>query len=256
MHQYQEDSDGVLKELGLNSRRPDGRPHMRRQPVLALISCRPQVPENHQHLLLALRRNGWQVHEFPSQMEWDEILQEVVPDVLLLLGEVVDVQRLNEIIGLVKRRGEGVCVVAQVASAGPGMRMAILKAGADVCLNLAESSEAWVAAELIAVIEAVHQARTFGLARGWSLTASGRTLIGPHGVKLGLTPVEARFLECLFSSPGCCIRRSTSEQDGEKSRKLDVVVARLRNKARAFGIDLPLRAVRHWGYIFLADLTE
>ncbi len=228
-----------------------------RPPVLVLMTCEDAAlsPGDQGHLVMTLRRGGWLVYAEQPGGNWAERLEEVAPDVLLVRSGAAQAGFVTHIIGLVKGRGQGVCVVAQFGAVAPGLRIAALKAGADICLSLPDAAGPWLAAELLAVVEASRRSRSLGLSRGWTLNEARRCLLGPQGISLSLTPVEGKFLSRLFASPGCCLRRSESG-NGEQSRRLDVMVSRLRSKARQAGVDLPLRAVRHWGYIFLAELTD
>ncbi|AHV92483.1 response regulator transcription factor [Bordetella holmesii] len=226
-------------------------------PLLALINCQGAVlsASDQDHLETAFRRGGWQVYRLSLDDDWEHKLGEFTPDVLLVRSGAAGTASVTRIIRLVKGRGQGVCVAVQYGDVAPGLRIAALKAGADICFSLAETGGPWLAAELLAVVDAARRSRGQGLSRGWSLSDTRRTLFGPYGVTLPLTPIEGRFLARLFSSPGCCVRRGANAQ-GMQSRHMDVLVSRLRSKARRAGVDLPLHAVRHWGYIFLAELTE
>lgn len=228
-----------------------------RPPVLMLLTCQDArlTSSDQDHLVMTLRRGGWQVYAEHPDSSWPEKLGEVAPDVLLVRGGAAQASWVTYIIGLVKGRGQGIGVVVQFGEVAPGLRIAALKAGADICLSLPEAAGPWLAAELLAIIEAARRSRSLGLSRGWSLSDTRRVLVGPQGRTLPLTPVESEFMARLFSSPGCCLRRDESGS-GAQSRRLDVMVSRLRSKAREAGVDLPLRAVRHWGYIFLAELTD
>ena len=228
-----------------------------RIPVLALVNCQGAAlsSSDQDYLETAFRRGGWQVYSIGMDGDWQHKLGELTPDVLLVRSGAAGTSCVTHIIRLVKERGQGVCVAVQYGDVAPGLRIAALKAGADICFSLTDTGGPWLAAELLAVVQAARRSRSLGLSRGWSLSDTRRTLFGPQGVTLPLTPIEGQFLAGLFSSPGCCVRRSANAQ-GMQSRRLDVLVSRLRSKARQAGVDLPLRAVRHWGYIFLSELTE
>jgi len=78
-------------------------------------------------------------------------------------------------------------------------------------------------------------------------------LSGPAGERLPLTVTERVFFIRLLNAPGQCLRRERffpgNPQEG--ARSVDVLVSRLRSKARRLDIELPVLAVRGWGYIFL-----
>ena len=91
----------------------------------------------------------------------------------------------------------------------------------------------------------------------------GWTLVAPDGRSLGLTTAEREFMTALLSAPGYRLTRQELQSrgvgqgdggaDGQASRGLDVMVSRLRRKALAAGISLPVRSVRRWGYMFAAE---
>lgn len=94
----------------------------------------------------------------------------------------------------------------------------------------------------------------------WRLAEGGRVLAGPHGQRLPLTFAESAFFLRLLGAPGhrlpreqlvCAPPRRSARR--QSSRSVDVLVSRLRAKAQRLGVQLPLLAVRQWGYILLAD---
>ncbi|ANN68212.1 helix-turn-helix domain-containing protein [Bordetella bronchialis] len=98
-------------------------------------------------------------------------------------------------------------------------------------------------------------------APAWRLREGGWTLLSPQGKRLGLTTLERLFMLALFEAPNHSLARSElgslaagRGEAGERSvtspRGVDVMVSRLRRKAQAMGMPLPLRSVRRWGYMF------
>ncbi|AVJ29983.1 response regulator transcription factor [Achromobacter spanius] len=98
---------------------------------------------------------------------------------------------------------------------------------------------------------------------GWRLANKGWTLISPKGRTLGLTTGERDFLSRLVKSPDRKISRDAFLADGAdeadsgitRRRFVDVMISRLRRKAAANQMTLPIRAVHGWGYMFAADIT-
>ncbi|CAM3714711.1 OmpR/PhoB-type domain-containing protein [Bordetella sputigena] len=101
-------------------------------------------------------------------------------------------------------------------------------------------------------------------ARGWRLREGGWTLLSPQGQRLALTTLERLFMLALFNAPNHSLARNElgtlaagRADAGDKSatspRGVDVMVSRLRRKAQAMGMPLPLRSVRRWGYMFTED---
>ena len=84
-----------------------------------------------------------------------------------------------------------------------------------------------------------------GLARGHARARAG----GPAGERLPLTATERAFLVRLLNAPDHCLRRErflprNAAVERDSVRRVDVLVSRLRSKARRLDIDLPVLAVR------------
>jgi DNA-binding response OmpR family regulator len=95
----------------------------------------------------------------------------------------------------------------------------------------------------------------------WRLRDGGWTLISPQGQRLVLTTLERKFMLSLFAAASRSLARSdlsalapstgdSGEHPASSPRGVDVMVSRLRRKAQAMGMPLPLRSVRRWGYMF------
>ena len=94
-------------------------------------------------------------------------------------------------------------------------------------------------------------------APAWRVDMHARVLAGPAGERLPLTATERAFLVRLLNAPDHCLRRErflprNAAVERDSVRRVDVLVSRLRSKARRLDIDLPVLAVRGWGYILLA----
>ena len=92
---------------------------------------------------------------------------------------------------------------------------------------------------------------------GWSLQDGGWILAAPDGATLRLSAQERIFLGALLDAAGDVVtRHELSElfQPDDPSefdlRRIDVLVSRLRAKAQAGGMKLPLISVRGKGYVF------
>jgi len=104
------------------------------------------------------------------------------------------------------------------------------------------------------------------VAPGWRLTSKGWTLIAPDGQELALTTAERGFLLRLVRAPDKKVSRETLIADGVQSgeaaegerrgRFVDVMISRMRRKATAHHMRLPIKAVHGWGYMFTADVAE
>ncbi|MFT4173093.1 MAG: response regulator transcription factor [Rhodocyclaceae bacterium] len=94
----------------------------------------------------------------------------------------------------------------------------------------------------------------------WSLIDSGWTLHSSVGHRVPLTHSERMFMLALAEAPGQIVSRETLAQvlsgDGAAAdydlHRLDALVSRLRRKFAEKGADLPVRAVRGVGYLFMS----
>jgi DNA-binding response OmpR family regulator len=167
----------------------------------------------------------------------------------------------------------GLGIVAISAFPDAESRIRTLLCGADACLppdvtglELAAALQALVrratvqegsetAPEAHAAGETAHEA--------WRLANKGWTLVSPSGRTLGLTTGERDFLSRLVNSPDRKVSRDAFHADGvdeadsgmTRRRFVDVMISRLRRKAAAKQMALPIRAVHGWGYMFAADIA-
>jgi DNA-binding response OmpR family regulator len=94
----------------------------------------------------------------------------------------------------------------------------------------------------------------------WSLQDQAWVLVSPQGVRIGLTTGERAFLTTLLRVDDL---RATHKQlidaisasyatDASLAQqgRLGVLVSRLRRKCTDSGIDIPLKSVHNWGYMF------
>lgn len=151
-------------------------------------------------------------------------------------------------------------------------RIRTLLCGADACLPPEVTG-----LELAAVLQALVR-RAVGLdlsdpvvepahdepqQETWRLANKGWTLISPVGRSLGLTTGERDFLTRLVKAPDRKVSRDAFYPDGAEDadgvitrrRFVDVMISRLRRKATAHHMTLPIRAVHGWGYMFAADIA-
>lgn len=94
----------------------------------------------------------------------------------------------------------------------------------------------------------------------WVVADEGWLLFSPEGDKLALTTTERQLVNALCHQPD---KRASHQQlldaisNGDESEdisvahnRLGVVVSRLKRKAQAQGIQVPIRSVYKWGYMF------
>lgn len=95
----------------------------------------------------------------------------------------------------------------------------------------------------------------------WTFDRTGQRLIAPTGVSIKLSGREAAFVEQLSKAGGETVSRDEltlalgyRDIDSE-SRRVDAVLRRLRQKARALDTELPVHAVHSLGFRFSAKLS-
>lgn len=97
----------------------------------------------------------------------------------------------------------------------------------------------------------------------WTFTAKGWVLVSPRGERVDLTTTERQLLSTLLAAPGRRADHRTlldALDDGENiplhsgQNRLGVIISRLKKKTDALGVELPLRSVHRWGYMFAAEV--
>lgn len=199
------------------------------------------------NLAAALRGFRWQVRVFGSLAGLQKQLRTQVADAVVLCGAGAEVPGL---IAMLRRAAPGAAVVWQAHGRTALERIAALDAGADAC-----PQDDMYALEWDALLRNLYRRARRG-AGAWRVDAPARVLAGPAGERLPLTARERAFFVRLINAPGHCLHRErffpTDTSDAlDGARRVDVVVSRLRSKARRFNIELPVLAVRGWGYILL-----
>lgn len=96
--------------------------------------------------------------------------------------------------------------------------------------------------------------------RKWALHDQGWVLVSPTGENVPLTTVERAFMLALLHTPDlrashaqllAAINEShDSESLVARQARLGVIVSRMRRKFHKYGLDLPLKSVHNWGYMF------
>lgn len=200
-------------------------------------------------LATALRQFDWDTRVFASV---DALLEHVsgdAPDLLVVQGPCAG---MADLVHRVRQAAPGARVVWQDGGATTAQRAAALDAGVDACVPPDMELLEWDA-----LLRSLCRRARCGPG-AWRVVAFGRMLVGPRGERLPITLRERAVLIRLFNAPGHCLHRESffpaqARDPLDSARRVDVVVSRLRNKARRFNIDLPLLAVRGWGYILLPE---
>ena len=199
------------------------------------------------NLVVALRKLRWQVRVFHSLKGLQENLQTQAVDALVLCGASTGVPGL---IATLRGVAPGTAVIWQACDVTANERVAALDAGVDFCTQAGMEPLEWDAL----LRNLCRRARRGAIS--WRVDAPARVLAGPAGERLPLTATERAFFVRLLNAPGLCLHRERFFQSDARdplagARRVDVVVSRLRSKARRFNIELPVLAVRGWGYVLL-----
>ncbi|MCZ8410482.1 transcriptional regulator [Achromobacter sp. SIMBA_011] len=197
-----------------------------------------------------LRQFQWEVGLCRSPEGLLARLRNEPADVVVLRGTADD---LPQLIAALRRAAPSCAVVWQSPEDSAPARIAALDAGAHVCVPPQANIPEWDAV-LRNLIRCQHPAAD-SMPR-WRVDGRSRMLAGPAGERLPLTNTERAFFVSLLNAPHQCLPREGFFPDATRdpmdgARRVDVLVSRLRSKARRLNIDLPVLAVRGWGYMLL-----
>ena len=234
-----------------------------------------------------LSRLGFQVHRYAGLSElYLHLSQQTIP-LVVLAGPlpIIDIAAAQL---RVMRPTIGIVALAQFPDSDARVRT--LLSGADACLDtyisglelaavfqslmrrLPDTLPAPVAepaASLSAPATAAAESSpsaaevTVPASGSWRLTSKGWALMAPTGQTLSLTTAERSLLLRFAHEPDKRISRDALSLDtpaGEgtesdrRGRFVDVMISRMRRKAAAQRVRLPIKAVHGWGYMFTADL--
>lgn len=197
-----------------------------------------------------LRQFQWEVGLCRSPDSLLARLRSEPADIVVLRGTS---DNLPQLIAELRRTASGSAVVWQSPEDSPTARIAALDAGAHACVPLQATIPEWDA--LLRNLIRCRRAETDALPR-WRVDGRGRMLAGPAGERLPLTNTERAFFVSLLNAPHQCLPREgffpeATRDPMDGARRVDVLVSRLRSKARRLNIDLPVLAVRGWGYMLM-----
>lgn len=86
----------------------------------------------------------------------------------------------------------------------------------------------------------------------WHLHNDGWSLVTPRGNSIAMTRNERHIMQKLFAQFPKVVGRQELFADSQMSeRYVSLLISRMRNKSKQLGEDLPVRAVRGQGYVFL-----
>lgn len=200
------------------------------------------------NFVTALSEYQWQVSPCASPAELLQRSRAQEVDALVLRGLGKEVPKLIEAL---RRAAPEAAIVWQAPTASARQRVAALNAGVDVFCSARMEPEEWDA-----LLRNVRRRMLPPATDGPAWRLHEQTLAGPAGERLPLTANERAFFVRLLRAPGQCLRRDRvfPRELQEGARSVDVLVSRLRTKARRFDIELPILAVRGWGYILVQHI--
>ncbi|SFD95621.1 DNA-binding response regulator, OmpR family, contains REC and winged-helix (wHTH) domain [Marinobacter sp. DSM 26671] len=151
-------------------------------------------------------------------------------------------------------------VIVLLRDGGPKSRIRAMNVGADACLERPVDLE-----ELEAVAWQIYQRlrlsnSTIDDTGAWAFYPGSGVLASPNGQRINLTGSESRVISALAENCGRVVNRQTlidiMAPGGapEDTRRLDVVVSRLRAKVKSkSGNELSIKTFRNMGYA-LSDI--
>lgn len=244
--------------------------------------------DNASSQIAELTRLGFRVHRFSGLSELYLHLSRQATPLVALAGplSLIDIAAAQ-----LRVMRPTIGIVALTEFPDSDARVRTLLSGADACLDaqitglelaavfqslmrrIADTSLAQSAAEPIVPAQPNHlsasDARMNAIdtsaasAGGWRLTSKGWALMAPTGQMLSLTTAERSLLLRFANAPDKRLSRDSLSQDmttgdgaesDRRGRFVDVMISRMRRKAAAQRVRLPIKAVHGWGYMFTSDL--
>lgn len=212
-----------------------------------------------------LRLAGLNVTDVASGIEFYRALRKEQFDVAILDVNLPDTTGFELARDL--RADHHMGIIILTARTGRADRLQAYQDGADIFLNKpVDGAELALAIRNLA--DRMRQGRQQDAApvasedASWRLDVPHQRLTAPDATILALTPRESMLLELLADARGSVISRASIEAIlgyADKSpggRGLDATVRRLRAKAEAIGIDLPVQNVHALGLRFTATIDK
>lgn len=115
------------------------------------------------------------------------------------------------------------------------------------------------------VVAAARQSTDASVDGRWSLVEQDWVISSPEGQRISLTTGERAFLVALFNAPEhrashadliAAVNQAYDalHESARRQSRLSVMVSRLRAKCNQHNIDLPLKSLHRWGYMFSGQL--
>ncbi|GAA5125407.1 response regulator transcription factor [Alloalcanivorax gelatiniphagus] len=233
-------------------------------PRLAIIEDNDDLREE---LLFFLRHNGYAAWGADSaETFWKQLHRKPVDMVLIDLGLPGEdgfgvVEYLNEL------QGYGIVIIT--ANGGQRQKLRALNLGADLFmvkpLNFSELHRALENLAQRLAQEAApesRQERHGDGSEGWRLDAAAGRLNGPGESHLDLSQQETALLKILLRGTHQVFNKAAlhdlmfTHAPHPDTHRIDVILSRLRRKARERGIDLPIRSIFGKGVVFTGTVRD
>lgn len=161
-------------------------------------------------------------------------------------------------------------IMVLVESFDEPLLIRILQSGADAYCSY-KASTRLLSASLFALLRRQNapQPEGYGVAavrpadldnRKWALHDQAWVLVSPAGENVPLTTVERAFMLALLHTPDLRASHAQlltaingsydSDSRVVRQARLGVIVSRMRRKFQKYGLNLPLKSVHNWGYMF------
>ena len=240
----------------------------------------------HPQQIADLSHLGFQVHRYTELAELYTHVSQRAVSLIVLTGSL---PKIHIAAAQLRAMRHTLGIIALAGFADSEARVRTLLCGADACLDTSASglelaavfqsllrrvadimspatAEPVTAPKMVPIESSVVAEPVEAAVAGWRLASKGWTLIAPAGQELALTTAERGFLLRLVRAPDKKVSRDTLIADGMQSgeasdgerrgRFVDVMISRMRRKAAAHQMRLPIKAVHGWGYMFTADVVE
>jgi two-component system, OmpR family, response regulator PhoP len=214
-----------------------------------------------QELVNLLTEQGLRVSGFSDAVSFYQAFVSLPCDVAVINATLAGQNALAIVQTLRHCAGTGIVVVSDQNS--PETRRQALECGADAYLAKPIDIR-----ELAAQLRVIHARLTAAQEaappeshKSWALKEGGWVLCDPTGNSLRLTTAERALLLCLLQMRGSPVSRDAliSTLGGNPRyadpHRIDVLINRLRQKARTVKMNLPLHSVRSKGYMLAIETT-
>jgi two-component system, OmpR family, response regulator PhoP len=217
--------------------------------------------EASEELVQSLAHEGFQVSGFSDAASFYEAFVRLPCDIAVINATLADSSALSIAATLRHCVNTRIAVISAADSAEARLRS--FESGADVTL-VKPICVRELAAQLRAIYRRLLTTQNVAASqtqKSWTLKEGGWVFCDPAGHALRLTTAERALLLCLLQMRGSPVSRDAliSTLGGNPRfadpHRIDVLINRLRQKARTVSMGLPLHSVRSKGYMLAVDAS-